>query len=204
MGYFCSSFNDCTMRFSLVAFQKNHTVIISSRIGCCYLVILLKPAPISTSLLFSFSSVSARCRWFRSVMVSFLPAGVSCCFRYYHGTVIQNTLKIGQNYSTGPRTRDQVSLRANKWVNVVVRASEANEWVDKRVNILSQYQHPAFKMIWINVPWSNAVERSLKRPMALPVLLYAGACGISQWTIKRTTKQAAVNQTKTKPQEEVY
>ena len=40
-------------------------------------------------------------------------------------TVIQDTLKIGQRYSTVPRAKERVRERANERVSAVERASEA-------------------------------------------------------------------------------
>ena len=41
-------------------------------------------------------------------------------------TVIQNTLKIGQEYSTVPRAQERVSERASERVSAVERASEVS------------------------------------------------------------------------------
>ena len=43
-----------------------------------------------------------------------------------HVTVIQDTLKVGQKYSTVPRAQERVSERASERVSAAERASEAS------------------------------------------------------------------------------
>ena len=77
------------------------------------------------------------------------------CFSYFSSfTVTQDSLKIGQNYSTVSRAWEQWVSGASARAKRAVR-SVANEWsvrayerADKRV---AQCKHPDFKRFWITV-----------------------------------------------------
>ena len=55
-------------------------------------------------------------------------------------TVIQDTLKIGQKYSTFPRAQERVSARASERVSAAERASERVSAVERASEVSSAEQ----------------------------------------------------------------